>query len=638
MIPDANYVTAALMALQQEMHGLHTKMAEMEALRYGEDRIALSPGQRPSGIEFKSLMAADMIESVKAAILAKPPRAHFEPIRNGDKAKGVANDREKFWNAVLDADAPMLYEFVDGVVGLGFSAMKAAYSAWPTKERERTADEAVGKTGDRKYNTRLRGLKQRWGMPYARIAPHPMTLYWRRGVGNKFTEMIEHAWKSKLSIYGFYGLDNDADAKKKARGSLAEDVSALKTGSERGQQLLAERLSAMSGQPEAVVRQLPAGMDTTTMCLVTEYWNAHCYQVYVDRHLIYEEAEGARVHYFPALGRTSISPDPDKVGLSVAEALRLNEPVINRELTRMGEAVELAVRQRRTVTLPDNTPQDVVLGADNRPQPRSYKFEEGNVESLPSGANVVNVFEGVDKAFAALPFLQLELQLITQHGVAPIFKGTPPGAAGSGYRDNSLYLMAQAQFKYLIDSIQRAIVDYIEWMEQEIVRLGEDVWIGGLRLRPKDIEEYPVQYSVKMDPALPQNMVQNAQLYMDAHQRGFGTEDWVYEKGFQEEQPESLQRGRILELAQRQIMPIMITDALRRTGVLPPTPLGEEGAEEPGSGLVGPDGRPISSERPGGPGGAQQVMQNERQQPRTLPTGVDRAGQARQPPRDPGTV
>lgn len=122
--------------------------------------------------------------------------------------------------------------------------------------------------------------------------------------------------------------------------------------------------------------------------------------------------------------------------------------------------------------------------------------------------------------------------------------------------------MAQAQFKYLIDSVQRCLVDYIEWQEIEIVRLGEEVWEAGLRLRPQDIEDYPIKYEAKMDPALPQNLIFNAQLYMDAHRNGFGTEDWVYEKGFQEEQPENLIRGRILERAQKALTEVMIEDAM----------------------------------------------------------------------------
>ncbi len=61
MIPDAAYVSSFLQRKQQELHGLHTKMAEMEALRYGEDKIALRSGERPSGIQVRSLMAADMV-------------------------------------------------------------------------------------------------------------------------------------------------------------------------------------------------------------------------------------------------------------------------------------------------------------------------------------------------------------------------------------------------------------------------------------------------------------------------------------------------------------------------------------------------------------------------------------------------
>ncbi len=639
MIPDAAYVSSFLQRKQQELQGLHTKMAEMEALRYGEDKIALRTGERPSGIQVRSLMAADMIESVKAVILAKMPRAHFEAIRTGDKAKTISNNREGWWNARLDHMAPVLYELVDGVVGLGFASLKGVYSSWSTKERARLDDEPNTKAGDRKYNRRLRGLKQRWGTPYEALTPHPMTLYWERGPGNRIVEMVEHAWKPKASIYTFYGLGSDADVAKKNQGNrhLDDAIGQIKTGGDRGAELYAQRLASLGGgQPEALVRNLPSGMDTTSMCLVTEYWNPGVYQVYVDRQLIYEEADNPRAAFFPAIGRSSISPDPDKVGLSVAEALRFNEPIINRELTRMGEAVELLVRQRRALKVPENTPQEMVLGADNNPTPRTYNFNEGEVEQLPQGADVVNVFEGAENAFAAMPYLQLLIQLVTQHGVAPIFKGTPPGAAGSGYRDNSLYLMAQAQFKYLIDSVQRCLVDYIEWQEQEIVRLGEDVWEAGLRLRPQDIEDYPVKYEVKMDPALPQNLIANAQLYMDAHGRGFGTEDWVYEKGFQEEQPESLIRGRILETAQKALTQVMVEDAMRRTGILPPTPpAGEE--ELAGSGLVDSAGNPLSSRNQRGPGGAQQVVSAERQNGSSLPPGSARAGVARQPPFNPGT-
>jgi hypothetical protein len=616
-VPDAHYVTALLLQLQREYEVMHRKIVEIESLRYYEDRITRPGVEKQAGIEVRSGLTADLIKSVVAALTANRPRVKLRPLRSGDAADANASKRERFWEAWLRHNHRTFLRLVDSTAGNGVGILKGIYSPWPTQERARQKGES-----DKAYIARMRALKRKWGPPYVAITPHPLTFYPRYGVGDRIAEAIEHGWRPKPEVYAKYQLATDAELKSKQRGeALGEDVA---------RDHMAALVAGMTGQPEEVVRPLPTGADTSTMCLVTEYWNSDCYQVYVNRRLIYEEAPG-RVAYFIAEGETTSSSDPDKRSLSLAENMRANEPVINRMLSQMADAAEMLVHRRATIELPESGIVPMEIGADNKPEPVTFDFSNPRrIKPLPPGARLHDLSQGIENVAGLIPAIDLILRFTSQHGVAPIFKGMPPGASGSGYRDNSLYLMAKAQFEALVDGIEECLADYIRWQEEELVRLGEPIYFEDLELKPGDVEKFDAVIEVSLDPALPQNRIAEGMFWADMEKAGYVDVRYVREEGLKIEQPDEIDRRRLLSAIQRQLEPALIQDVLRHFQVA--SVAGEvESAAEPE--MPGPDGNPLAPSGgiapPGGPGGAQQLL--------SALGGQARAGVARQPPFNPGT-
>ena len=614
------YVTRLREEFRREFEGLHTKMNEIEQLRHYEDPIQLPTGETPSGLEVRIGATSELIENIKASLTANSPNVVYTTLRTGDPAAENTSKRESFWGRFLKRNAAFRRDLVDAQAGLGVGIIKAVYYPWPKNERKRLKGES-----DKDYKDRTRALKRKWGPPFRVINIHPLTFYCRRGPENEIIESIEHAWKSKREVYPAYGLDTDAELR-----AFPESLSSE----------IVQGVAIIEGQPEQSIRPLASGLDTSSMVLVTEYYRAKAlhskgiYQVYLNDRLVYQEVGDPSCKYFLCIGRTTSSKDPDKLGISVAEGFRHNEPLINRSLTRMGEAVDLLVRKRLTLEVPDDfVPEEVQAtggaeGESNDLVPKTYKFSAEKSTALPPGSRVVDPFAGVESVFAAMPYIQLLMQIMGQHGVSPIFKGEPPGAAGSGYRDNSLYMMAKSQFEYLIESYSNCLVSLIEWLEEQTVsRARQEIWEGDLSLTPKAIREFPVTINVDVNPLLPQNLIAEGQFYDRMHTQGHITRRTVQEKGLRIDQPEMETRGRWLEDLQEMMKPILYQDVLQTVGVLPP----------PESQLVGPDGQPVSSNggSPGAGGGDAQA--NIAQMLQEM-GGRTRQGQPRQPPEESGSL
>jgi len=617
------YVNSLLQELKGEMRGLHTKMSEIELLRHYEDPIQLPTGEKPSGLEVRIGATSELIENIKASLTANVPNVIFTGLREGNKAEGNSSKRESFWARVLiwiRKPVHVLVELVDAQAGLGIGILKGAYYPWPKEERKRNKGES-----DKDFRDRVKALKRKWGPPFRVITIHPLTFYFRLGPGNEITESIEHSWKSKRDVYPAYGIDTDAELK------------AFPVVMDEG---TAQAVSATEGQPDQEIRSFPEGTSSETMVLVTEYRRERMpnskgvYQVYLNNRLVYQEVGDPSCKYFICVGRITSSKDPDKIGISVAEGFRHNEPLINRALTRMGEAVELLVRKRLTLEVPDDFQPETVTGEDNNPVPKTYTFSAEKSTALPAGAKVIDPFANVGDVFGAMPYIQLLMTIMGQHGVSPIFKGEPPGAGGSGYRDNSLYMMAKSQFEYLIESYGDCLVSLIEWMEGQLVtRSRQEIWVGDKSLKPSDVKDWPATIEVDIDPLLPQNLIAEGQFYDRMHTQGHITRRFFLEKGLRIEQPEGEIRARMLQDLQEMMKPVLYEDVLQTVGILP----------SPQEQLVGPDGQPIVSQNGGG-GGNQRIPQaSQGSQAAILEMlqsmgGRTRQGQPRQPPEESGST
>jgi hypothetical protein len=604
------YVQNLLVEMQDRNRTLHKKIDEIDQIRHLENKLPLPAEEKPSGLTVRVGAASQLIEDVKAALTTNIPTVHVKPLREGDPAKENSSKRELFWRHFVGKILRTTNELADGQVGLGLEFLKVVYYPWPKAPRKRLSSE---KGDDKAFKERLTALKKQWGPPFKLITVHPLAFYPRIGAGDEVLEGVEHSWKPRRDIYAAYDIDS-LSSMEKPRVPM-EDWPDTQAG-------------AVSGLPTEEIRALPMGSDTSTMALVTEYWqrpSEHtngAYVVYVDGRQVHQE-EDPGIHYEMCVGRTSSSKDPDKLGISVAEIMRHNEPTLDRTLTRVAEATELVVRKRLTMEVEEGTiipevpPDKVVEGTDNRPQPKTFTFKPDVVEALPQGAKIVDPFEGVENAFQALPFVELMFRIIGNHGVSPIFRGIPPGAAGSGYRDNSLYMMAKSQFKYLQDSFQNTIASAIIWMEDQLRRRGiPEVFSGEYGLKPSDVRDFPAEVTVTVEPLLPQNLIAEGQFYDRMWAQGHVPRRVVLEKGLREEQPEQIMWDRDLEDLKNMLKPMLYRDVLVAVGAMP--------AMAPQ--LVGPDGNPLRPQAQRNGGEAGQAM-----------GGYTRAGQERQPPEEAGT-
>lgn len=616
---DATYVKNLYEELRQEQEGLQIRIKEIEEIRYLEDKIQLGSEEKVSGIEVRAGLTGELIENVKAALTSNVPRVVFEPLRTGDKAKDNSSDRELFWTQFIremNYPVPVSSELADAQGGMGIGILKMAYYPWPKKERRRRPGES-----DKDYKERQQALKRKWGPPFKAITVHPLSFFFRLGDGNMIAEVVEHSYKPRRAMYAAYGVETDQQLR-----AMPDNLSIKSDG---------PPAAGVPGQPTENVRALPYGSNTTTMVLTTEYWSPDVYQVYLEGRLVYEESPPT-VKYFIALGRTTSSKDPDKLAQSVAELLRHNEPAINRMLTRMAEATELLVRKRLTLELPEGSvPEMEMLGESNEPQPKTYRFQPDKAEALPAGSKVVDPYDGVENVYQAMPMLQLMLQLTSQHGVSPIFKGVPPGAVGSGYRDNSLYLMARSQFQYILDSFSACIEGMIEWGEELIEReVRQEVWCGEYSLTPKAIKDFPCKLTVFVDPALPQNIIAEGMFWDRMHARGHIPRRLLLEEGLRKGQPELITRERMLEDLKDQLIPVLYNDVLQTVGILPPTPAPT--GQPAGQGIVGPNGQPLTQGQNGNSGTQQMMAMDPAARQAILQSnqsagGMTRAGAPREP-------
>lgn len=574
--PDWQYVSRLLNELRWEQQGLHQKISEIEALRYYERDTNLPPSEQKVGFQVRSGLTDELLENVKAAILAGMPSIHIKGLRKKQNVEANNSKREGFWQKYLESllyPVNIVSELADSqLLGLGILKAGMSMSKWnaQTLKKKRGEDSAD-------YIDRNTALKKLYGPPIATIDVHPLALFCRPGEGNKIDEVVEHSYKAKRSVVKSYGLKDNQEF-----GDM-------------------EAAAMMPGQPDAWIRPLPMGIDTSNYFLVTEYWNPDIYQVYVNQQLVYQTPDGEKpkVCYFMAPGRSSSSKDPDKYGISVAENLRHNEPIIDRQLTRMAEAAELIINKRNTLEVPEGYIPETDSTESGDTKPRTWTFTDEYAETLPPGAKIVDPFVGAENVYGAMPYVQLLFQITTQHGPSPLLKGISPGAAGSGYRDNSLYLMAKQQFEYIIASLQECITQLIVWLEWLVVNhIKQEIWIGEYSIQPADITDWPAEISVELKPNLPQNLLAEGQFWEGQRQAGNVSRRYVREVGLNIEQPDDMEYEVNLEQLQEMMKPQLMQDALM-------TVLSQGNNQTPpDSGLVGPNGQPISSQPPpGGPSG-----------------------------------
>jgi hypothetical protein len=595
------YVRKLKTELQFEWKGLHEKFVEVEDLRYLEDRPALRAEERPSGLEAHVGLTAELVENIKSALTSNQPVPHIIAGVKTNQGRSNSSKRELFWGEwlkELNQPTRVLTRLVDAQA-MGLGVLKAAYTPWPKAERRKASKESRDE-----YLERQDALKRSWGPPLSVIDIHPLTFFPAMGMNDQPEEILEISWKSRNQVYTALGWD-DRDPK----------------------HIDADAISGSGGYPSGDVRSLPASLDSSRMVEVMEYLNykKSLYQIYIEplgSGPVFE-TDIMPVEYFMALGRTTSSRDPDKLSLSVAEFLRVNEPMINRTVTRMFEAADLIVQKRLALALGEGSLDefDQTAESDNEPERTTIPLKAGELTAISPGSAIIDPFKGAEHVYDAMPMIQLMLDLAGRHGVAPIFKGITSGAGSSGYKDNSLYLMAMSQFLYIVHAYQDCLTRLVRWGERQVIlNIKQKVFMGDYELTPDDIRKFPALVSVNLDPFLPQSNLAEAQLLDQFHQRGHIPRRLLVEEGLKRGQPEELEDERMTEDMKELLKPILYRDALTEVGLMLPEQAGG-GAQ----GLVDQNGSPL-----GGSNGSSPLGQ-------TL-AGAASGTRSRQPYQEPGTL
>lgn len=562
--PDSTYVTRQLAQLEFKTRGFKKRIRSIEEVRYLEDVIALGTGESKTGIEVRIGATAEMIETIKASIIANPPMVHVEPQTDLEGSQDNSSKREHFWNRWLERlnkEGPELDRFVDSVVANGLGFLKAYKYDLPAEPRERRADETAAE-----HVARVKALKRIWGPGLGAISIHPAAMYPRFGRGNKLAEIIEHSYKPRVDMFRNYGIKDKRDFYLKRLGKDILDKE------------VADLLVSQTGTPTATEKPFPYGYDSSTECLVTEYWSPDWHQVYINRSLIFEE-ESPRTQYFLALGRTNSSGEMDKLGFGVGELMAANERTVNRGLSRMFEAVELLVHQRTTVQLPEGStdylesPLDDLEDANQgESKPREFRFEPGVAKALPPGAKTVNPFEGVQNAFDGMPAIQMVMGIMNTHGANPLFKGVPQAANSSGYNNNSMLNSAKSQYQYIVTGIERAFSDLILWAEKQVESDEDTVYLDELELRPGDVAKWPAKVTVSITPNLPQDMMAKGTFWDRMFASRHVSRRVVREQGLDLEDPEAMEWETMREDLRESLKPQLYLDVIAAVQGPPPTP------------------------------------------------------------------
>lgn len=616
-VPDWGYVSQLFMQLQWELQGQHTKIADIEALKYYEDIVDVDRDEKKTNEEVHIGLTAELLENVKAAILANMPRVRVEGLRSKEGKEQNQSKREKYWQKDLDEAQELISELVDAQL-LGYGVLKTALvrDKWDAKTRRMKKGE-----DPEEYKDRVNAYKRLWGPPFGAVTVHPIAYYYRPGEGARVEECIEQGYVAKRKVIKRY-----------------EKLSEATRYSDFGESMRAKSdelgIITTPTQPNEFIRPLPHGMDTSQYFVVTQYWNPECYQVYVNQELVHQEIGATpSVCYHMAFGRTSSSKDGDKLGISVAESLRVMEPVINRMMTRMVEAADLIVNKRNTLEVPESYMPEAETDEKGNMQAKRWEFTDEYADALPAGAHLIDAYKGAEAVYQGMPLLQLLLQIVGQHGVTPLFKGISPGAAGSGYRDNSLYLMAKQQFQYIILSLQKCLTDYIRYKEYLIAyKLKQEVYLGELSLSPADIKDWPAEITVSLKPTLPQNRIAEGEFGTSMVQAGSITMRRNREEFLGIEQPDEEEFQRDLEDLKAMSKPLMFQELMATSMGL--------GQQQP-TGLVAKDGEtPLSSTTAGmnalggGTGAGQTLTGRGAQRNAGFATG----GQPKSPAQEPGAT
>lgn len=541
----------------------------VRAMRYHRDRMPRKWEELLNvPYRYRSNLTASEIDRTVALATRNVPRIEVKASGREPDAQERA-DRETRWAQFIIpalermAGEPLLRKFADAAFESGHAVFEVyltdAYDNISPRRPGESYEDWYERTGDE-----VLALAEQFRLPVGVRVPDPLSV------------MVER---------DDYGVKVAVIAEKKPYREIYADL-LDRLGDKRVEELRLPR-PGTPGWPDTSGYDArfgtPSG-EAETIRLYDRYW-----YVYMVAGKI---VDGPHPHGFPgvpiitAYGNTTSSANLAEQLQGVAWGMVEQEQAINDWITVEIDVAMTYGRPAPVVTRHPEAPNDVTDG------PSSVDL------SNPRKAPRLRPGERIDDAYGNFQHripphvLNIMMQIRERNGMSPTAQGESPGSDPSGFAINSLQAAGQMRYEIWLDNLGRSVGMLIDFIRRSVkygpildtVMVPVETKEGladFLGLGPEDISDMPAV--VTLDPMNDVNRLAIRQSLIAGNQAGYIDRREVQVKGFGVDDIEAMDNRIALDTAKISLIGMALEEAKRR--VLP----------QQDSGLVGPDGQPISS-------------------------------------------
>lgn len=500
-----------------------------------------------------------------------PPGGEHQKDR--DRADKQARWAKQLWPALeRRARKPIRAAVVDHQVGDGLGAMElfltSAYDGLELEQREGESH--------REYLKRTESQMQQAGLPFGIRKIDPLALYFEEdddGVSAVLITEDKRRRKVMQSLRGKVSAEKLAELERPKPGSTGVPTN--------------------GGSTE--------GLSNT---VTTQRYYDHCWYAYIVDGVV---VEGPIEHGWPRLPVflqpciVTGSPNLSERYQGITWGMTEMETALNDLLTQEWDTAITFGRPKVVVETPADGNR---IAGDDGLTPAVLKLDEPGVVQLNPGQKIADATAGF-KPHDTTHMQQMLQALWQRSGLNPIAQGESPGADPAGFTVNTLQNSAQKLYQISLqneartweevcDTVRLAIRDTIgdkAWLSAPMAdsRAGGTEWLA---LAPEDIDETPCAVTIPDDT----NRLALRQSLMQANKEGYIPRRVVQEEGFGAEDTDAWDDELAIDVAEQQLLSLAFEEAKSRIFAA------SQARQQPQSGLVGPDGQPISSQPTNGVG------------------------------------
>lgn len=334
------------------------------------------------------------------------------------------------------------------------------------------------------------------------------------------------------------------------------------------------------------------GDGSTGECEVTRYWDPEWYAEVAEERLVICERHGLPgIPVFPAWGFITSSRNLGDKFQGVAYGVQLNEAAANDVLTQEADSRLTFNRVKPIAEAPADAPA---------PEEDALDLSGPDLKLLPPGYVLKDAYSGF-KSQAIDPSIGMILGLGQNQGPSQVLSGNSPSADASGFSLNLLTSNAIGPYLNLLTNKAVGWGKVIDFCRQTVkVTLKEPVElvvegagpeadrVEWVELKPSDVTDIPCVVTIQ--PIGDAERIAFAKYYLEGVLQGFVPERILQELGYNSPNVEHWREEIGQDKARRILAELEVQQAMREI-------MEEEAAaaQAAQSGLVGPNGQPISS-------------------------------------------